>query len=482
MILNGYGIDSQNVMDKFLEKNRKVKDLLDKIGKGMCLAKWTQTTIHLGLGHTHSCHHPRTHKIPIEEIKKNPSALHNTEYKKNLRREMLSDIRPVECNYCWNVEDLNLQNEFSDRILKSSETWSLPYYDRIVQAPPNDDFNPTYVEISFSNVCNFKCSYCMPSVSSQWMEEIERHGGYPTSTLYNNLEWVKKQDKMPIPNREYNPYIEAFWKWWPDLYKEVEHFRITGGEPLLDKNTFRVLDYVIANPNPSLELSINTNLHIPEELYDRFIEKIKIIDAKGCVKKFTLYTSCEAHGDAAEYIRFGLSYEAWKTNFIRFINEIKNSSVIIMATYNAMSVTTFETFLSDVLIFKKHSAYLNCLDNGSRKVSIDIPYLNNPPHQNINILTDDFLLYFNKQLEFIQNNRVDYAKSLPGFDELEYHKMHRIKKLFAESLSTNLSSQMMINRKDFKIFVDEHDRRRGTNFLKSFPEMTEFYILCGSYR
>ena len=43
------------------------KDKLDNTGCGMCLAKWTQTTIYLHNGHTHSCHHPRTHKIPLTE-------------------------------------------------------------------------------------------------------------------------------------------------------------------------------------------------------------------------------------------------------------------------------------------------------------------------------------------------------------------------------------------------------------------------------
>ena len=65
----------------YLEKDAPhlvdTKAKLDKIGKGMCLAKWTQTTIHLQLGHTHSCHHPRTHKISTKEIARNPSALHN---------------------------------------------------------------------------------------------------------------------------------------------------------------------------------------------------------------------------------------------------------------------------------------------------------------------------------------------------------------------------------------------------------------------
>ena len=39
----------------------------------MCLVKWTQVTLHLQLGHTHSCHSPRTHGISKSEIKRNPS-------------------------------------------------------------------------------------------------------------------------------------------------------------------------------------------------------------------------------------------------------------------------------------------------------------------------------------------------------------------------------------------------------------------------
>jgi len=36
------------------------------------------------------------------------------------------------------------------------------------------------------------------------------------------------------------------------------------------------------------------------------------------------------------------------------------------------------------------------------------------------------------------------------------------------------------NRKDFYIFVNEHDRRRGTSFLDTFPELENFYKVCGN--
>jgi hypothetical protein len=33
-------------------------------------------------------------------------------------------------------------------------------------------------------------------------------------------------------------------------------------------------------------------------------------------------------------------------------------------------------------------------------------------------------------------------------------------------------------RKDFIAFVNEYDRRRNTNFNRTFPELSEFYKLC----
>ena len=60
-----------------------VRDKLNSVGQGFCLAKWTQVTMHLQLGHTHSCHHPRTHMIPTKEIARNP--LHFTIL--NIKRE-----------------------------------------------------------------------------------------------------------------------------------------------------------------------------------------------------------------------------------------------------------------------------------------------------------------------------------------------------------------------------------------------------------
>ena len=111
---------------------------------------------------------------------------------------MLQGARPEECDYCWNVEDNS--DRFSDRIFKSGESWSYPFMNEIKNLDWRDDYNPKYVEVAFSNACNFKCSYCAPPFSTQWMEEIERFGPYPTSGNFNNLEWIERSFRLAFGN------------------------------------------------------------------------------------------------------------------------------------------------------------------------------------------------------------------------------------------------------------------------------------------
>ena len=95
-----------------------VRDRNNKISSSFCAAKWYNATIWLGSGMTTSCHHPLPHKIDLEEIKKNPSAIHNTRQKKEQRRQMQCGERSAGCEYCWKIEDIG-RDAISDRVYKS---------------------------------------------------------------------------------------------------------------------------------------------------------------------------------------------------------------------------------------------------------------------------------------------------------------------------------------------------------------------------
>ena len=66
---------------------------LNSISPSFCAAKWYNASIHLGHGYTGSCHLPLPHPIDLEQIKTNPSAIHNTDHKKSMRKMMLEGTR-----------------------------------------------------------------------------------------------------------------------------------------------------------------------------------------------------------------------------------------------------------------------------------------------------------------------------------------------------------------------------------------------------
>ena len=454
----------------------QMEEKLNEVGKGMCLAKWTQVTLQLQTGHNHSCHHPRTHKISENEIKRNPSALHNTQYKKLRRREMLTGKRPEECDYCWNVEDNS--DRFSDRTFKSSETWSKPHFDEIVNQDWREDFNPRYVEVAFSNACNFKCSYCAPAFSTTWMQEIEKHGAYPTTDKFNDLAYNKYEDKMPILQKDYNPYVEAFWKWWPELYRDLHTFRITGGEPLLAKDTWKVLDYIIDEPNPNknLNLAINSNLGVPDNLIDKMIEKLKRIEDEDRVKELVIFTSVDTWGPQADYIRNGLEFNRFWYNLEKILDSLDRVVVTIMSTYNALSVPNYTKLIDGVYDIKRKYGSSDRYWNSA--VFLDSSYLRFPTHQTVQVLPNKW------NNNILQQAQLTDFYSIPNFEKQHYGysdiEIQKIKRIYDWKTATweGKEEQVLQQRYNFGKMFQEHDKRRGTDFCKTFPELADFYRQC----
>ena len=278
---------------KVLELKR---DKINTISPSFCSAKWLQTSLYLQNGFNHSYHHPSAHKIPVEEVLANPAALHNSKYKKQQRAKMLNGERPSECDYCWKIEDLD-KNYFSDRHYKTADWWAWDRVDEIAKSSPADDVFPSYLEVSFSNACNFACAYCSPDISSTWMDDIEEHGSYPVQNGNHDLEYLKSVGKIPYKRSEENPYMDAWFKWMPEVLPHLKVFRVTGGEPTMSKDVWRTLDYIMENPQPQLQLAINTNLGTHTKLIDKLIDYINKLEDK--VERIDVYTSVESVGQDA---------------------------------------------------------------------------------------------------------------------------------------------------------------------------------------
>jgi organic radical activating enzyme len=457
------------------------KKKLDAVGCGFCLAKWTQVTMHLHNGTTHSCHHPEPHKVSLEELSRNPTALHNSKVKKMARKEMLENKRPSECSYCWNVEDNS--TSFSDRVFKSSEPWSEPYFDEISKSDWRDNFNPKYVEVSFSNTCNFKCAYCGPEYSSKWMEEINDHGPYKLSFDYNGTQRMEERNTKPYKHSEDNPYVNSFWEWFPDLYKSMDTFRITGGEPLLSKDTWKVLDFILETnePNRNLKLSINSNLGVPDNLIDRLIEKLDDIIRNNLVKEIIIFTSCDGYGIQSEYTRYGMNFEKLFKNIDKVLTSLPKVTIVVMSTFNIFSVFSYEDLIRKIHELKiKH---FNPHRYWSSSIILDTSYLRQPSFMSFRLLkgyiSEDFFdrwikyMKFNstyRSLNFLQMQNVKDV----GFSTQEIEKVSRLKDIFTSDQNLN-DSELLQHKIDLNTFVKQYETRRGLKVLEVYPELESFF-------
>ena len=495
-------------MSEYDKNANMAEKQLKFISKSMCYAKWAQVSLHLTNGMTNSCYHPPLHKVNLDQIKQNPLTLHNTDQKKAERKMMLNGERPEGCQYCWRIEDVGGR---SDRIYRSGESWAQNSRKEIFTVMDEGNINPRYVEVNFNQACNFKCMYCSPHLSTTWEDEIKKHGPYEvitdkgTLTLHNNIEHLERTGMMPMKvKQDENPYLEAFWKWWPDMYKKLEVFRVTGGEPLMDNNTFKVLDYINEHPNAWLEMSVTTNMCPPKkELLNKFIEKVKLLEriqiwedkerfnpgsgnhwyVNMALRHFSLFVSLDSVGEQAEYIRSGLNYADMQENVVEFLSNTHNTAVTFINTYNALSVPKTKEFMEYILelrkkynrenqgvvripIYDQYNTHPDYEIHPRQRVWFDVPLLRSPNWQNFQLLPESFDKYIEDAISFMKANTD--VSDFVGFYDFEIEKLERNLSVLREQRYNGTDAKL--HRSNFVKFFDQYDQRKGTDFYKTFPE------------
>jgi organic radical activating enzyme len=451
-----------NNKSNFMNSAEQMKD---QLGPALCLAKWKQVSLHLPTGLNNSCYHPPLHQIDPTAIETNPAALHNTDHKKAQRKIMLQQERPGECSYCWNMEDLG---KLSDRHYRSGEPWAAVDFEQIKNSTGDEDVVPSYVEVNFNHACNLRCSYCSPQFSSSWADEVTRFGAYPTLVPHNAPEHFTGS-RRPIPAREHNPYVEAFWAWWPTLYPELCHFRMTGGEPLMDRNTYRVFDYVLEHPKSDLHLAVTSNFSVEPELSNKYFDYVKrLCDTD--IEHFMQYVSVDSGiGPQAEYIRHGLDFERLQKNVETYLRDIPyRNSLTFIVTMNNLSVTGFLPLMQWILdLRKKHSKTY-------QRVWFDTPVLRQPAWQSLQNLPESYAAKLEQAQDFMLANLETESDPFHGFKDYEVQRLERDIAWMRSTI--NVSTQDLA---DFYRFFTEHDRRRGTDFEATFPEMLTWWRQCG---
>ena len=431
------------------------KRMIDSISTSYCAAKWYNATIWLGHGQTTSCHHPPGHWIPLDELEKDHTAIHNTSHKKKMRKMMLKGERPAECEYCWKVEDMG-KDHISDRVFKT-EIFKDEDITKSTEMPWDDNVMLRTLEISFDRACNLKCSYCNPAFSTAWVKDINDYGAYQNiqsdgrGHFSDTAPWAEPATKK----QEDNPYIQAFHKWWENgLADNLEEIRITGGEPIMHTGTWKLFDWFEQNPyrGRQMRFAINSNLspQTPKVL-DKLIEK------SWHVPNFEIYTSMEAAKTQAEYIRDGLDYDLWMSSIHRVLKESNVSKLHMMMTINSLCLTTITEFMDEMLDLRE--------TYGRRAPTMTLNILRFPSFQSCAIIPVNIKRHYKDKLQLW----FDSERPQQMLNDGERASIQRlIDYLDIVKTPHKNTADMPKLYNDFKTFFAQYDIRRNKNFVETF--------------
>lgn len=435
------------------------RTILDNLSPSFCAAKWYNATIWLGSGQTTSCHHPPAHAIDREVLKTNPKAIHNTPTKKLDRAMMQAGNRPPGCEYCWKIEDMGV-DAVSDRVYKS-KIYPIKALDEAYNTPQSEDVDLRTLEIAFDRTCQFACSYCNPAFSSTWVRDIKTNGPYISLVSDGRNHFTHAHDASQLYTYgEKNPYTEAFFAWWEsDLHKTLQELRITGGEPLMSGETWKLLDWFKANKGKSqTRLAINSNLGMDRLRLLEFVEKTQDIP------HLEIYTSNEAFQAQAEYIRDGLDYDLWMHNVQELLEHDHIRAVHVMCTINALCLDSLDTFLDQLVRLKK--VY------GRDRVNFTLNILRFPSFQSALVLPEHLKIYY-------RNRLIQWMITHKDQEYLHEHEINHTNRLinYLDQVKTPHSEAFEMHKllNDFKQFYTQYDQRRGKNFAETFPRLVEWH-------
>ncbi len=435
------------------------QQVLDTKSASFCAAKWYNATIWLGSGQTTSCHHPPAHAIDAEAIKINPSAIHNTDQKKQDRAQMLAGERPPGCEYCWKIEDMGV-DAVSDRVYKS-KIYPIETLDQAFATPAQEDVNLRTLEIAFDRTCQFACSYCNPAFSSTWVKDIKNNGAYQGLVSDGRNHFTHQHESAQrYKFGEINPYVDAFFAWWEtDLHKTLQELRITGGEPTMSGELWRLIDWFKANKGRSqTRLAINSNLGMDRLKLLEFIEKTRDIP------HLEIYTSMEAFEAQAEYIRDGLDYDLWMHNLQELLEHDHIRAVHVMCTINALCLDSLDVFLDQLVQLKK--VY------GRERVNFTLNILRFPSFQSALVLPEYLKIYY-------RNRLIQWIMTHKDHDYLNEHEINHTNRLInyldQVKIPHSESFEMPKLLNDFRQFYTQYDQRREKNFVDTFPTLRPWY-------
>ncbi len=257
-------------------------------------------------------------KDSLEDIWNNESML-------RIRRQVLNDERPKECEPCFSLEDQGVESLRQRHIKGVIPEARINLYPNALDSL-NDDFTMPFqiptMEIKLNNLCNLKCRMCHPMDSTSWNDWNEVEEFY----IKENNFLPKKIHDLNLINKPHLKEFDDNPNWWDSFSKVIPYFRraeFAGGEPLMDPQHYKILDMLVPYGH-QIEIKYATNLSMLGK------NNRNIFEYWPKFKSVAVNVSIDGIGDSYEYIRGNASWSELINN-IKQIQELPNISRIVGA-------------------------------------------------------------------------------------------------------------------------------------------------------
>jgi organic radical activating enzyme len=369
---------------------------------------------------------------PVGDLRKNTMAeVWNQGPYKQMRKNMLEGKECKECTKCYEQE----ANGFFSMRNDSNRNYGhhIKETEQTTEDGEHDEFKIRYWDVRFSNLCNMSCRSCGPIFSSQWYNDHVK--------LYNKKPDVLGRDMLRIEHTTGNE-DDMINQMLPHL-PHLEQVYFAGGEPLIMKEHYFMLEKLIELGKTDVRVQYNTNF---SEM--RYKDK-HVFEYWKNFKNVSVGASLDASGARAELMRKGTEWTQTVENRRRMLVEVPHVDFYVSATVSIMNIL-------HVLDFHKEWVELGLI----KPQDFNINVLQGPEWYRIDVLPTWF------KEEVVYPAYEEHIAWLQPQDKLQ-RATNGYKSLMNMMKASDNSHDMDKFKKEIYIL----DKLRGEKFWDTFPEL-----------
>lgn len=271
----------------------------------------------------------------------------NSEKMKEVRLNMLNGKKCKQCVRCYEKED---KGHDSLRV-RSNRDWLEPHWDKVAKTNADgslDDLHIVYLDFRFSNVCNLRCRYCGPELSSNWYADAK-------ASTFN----ISPTERVIQIRKDVDNFMEEF----DPMLEHIEQIYWAGGEPIMMDEHWAIMNRLVEMGKTDIRIFYNTNFT------SLTYKKHNVLDLWKNFDNISVGASLDAEGIRGEYQRKGTVWADVEENIIQLKETSPEVDFYISATvsaYNAWHITDFHRSWVDKGYIKPADWYMNVLLNNER--------------------------------------------------------------------------------------------------------------------